>query len=71
MVSSYRAESGFHGLFRDPVGKFPVLQAFPVATAAKTDDLFYVVWGNVAASDIAVIIIFAVKRADRVFKHMT
>ena len=59
------------GICRDPIGKFLVLQAFFVATATKTDDLFHVVGRDVAAPDIAVIIVFPVIRADRIFRHKT
>jgi hypothetical protein len=65
------AESGIYQLRRDPVREFPVFEALTVAAAAERNNLFHVVRGDVAAADIAIIVVFTVKWADRIFKHKT
>jgi hypothetical protein len=69
--ASNGTKPGFQHLRRKTVREFPIFEALPVAAGAKGDDLFNVVRGDVAAADIAIVIVFTVKRADRIFEHET
>jgi hypothetical protein len=57
------------GQLRKTVRQLLVFETLPKSAAAVPDDQVNVVWGDVATPHIAVIIIFAVKRADGLLPH--
>jgi hypothetical protein len=67
--SSGRDGSQLDQLTGETFCQFPVFEAFLVTTAAVLDDTIDVVGRNVAATNVTVIVIFTVERADRIGRH--
>jgi hypothetical protein len=56
-------------LRRESVGKFLVFETGFITTATELDDLVHIVWRDVTTSNITVIVVLSVKRADDVCGH--